>query len=106
MNTKAREQLVQALMLLEDNGRTSASTSGLKHRAINNIRAREILRELLGIDEVQADHLYWEWVEREARSKNEGKTADSPRESEGMEAARRIGLASDLGLSMWGLKKC
>jgi hypothetical protein len=68
MSDELKEQLTEALMLLEDNGRTAASATGLKWRAVNRVKACEILRGLLGIDEIQADRLYWEWsAERQER---------------------------------------
>lgn len=77
MDTETKENLTEVLMLLEDNGRTAPGALGLKWRAVNRAKACEILREMLGIDEIASDHLYWEWYAERQEAGGEG-VGDDP----------------------------
>ena len=66
MNEDTKKTVAEVLMLVEDNLRTSASGSGLNHRADNLRKMEELLIKLLYPDEFPEDcedRVYDQWLE-------------------------------------------
>jgi hypothetical protein len=64
MDEQTRGKVLEALMLFEDNERTSASGSGLRHRAANRRKAINLLCDVLGLeDEDTITEMYWNWTD-------------------------------------------
>jgi hypothetical protein len=69
MDEQTRGKVLEALMLLEDNERTSASGSGLRHRGMNRQKAITLLCDALGIEDIAIARMYLDWVDFQQEEK-------------------------------------